>query len=102
MLSNPINKAIRSQVKTSKEVSLHAMFSNLSKGCCENKITFILKGYSQDEKSYQGTELMTLESWKVLRGNILYSCSVFILSESLAHTCSAYKFSFPGWKNLNL
>lgn len=31
ILSNPINEAIRSQIKTSKEVSLHATFSNLSR-----------------------------------------------------------------------
>lgn len=62
ILSNPINKAIRSQVKKNKEVSLHATFSNLSKGCCENKkITLVLKSHSEEEKSCQGTELMILE-----------------------------------------
>lgn len=93
ILSNPINKTVRSQVKTSKEVSLHTAFSNLSKGCCENKkITLVLKSHLQEEKSYQGTDFMTLERLEGIKRKHLVLLPRFYVFESLAHTYSSISF----------
>ena len=61
-LSNTINEAISSLVKTSEGLSLYATFSNLSGGCCENrKITLVLKTGSWEEKFYWDPEFITLK-----------------------------------------